>query len=137
MVRKSSTNTFPITLLYAYSELLFVFFNRCKQGKKLLLASLACWVLFTIPLSFIRPEPVKCIERRNETDYVLTYTRTKRDLSAFNMVDSNSGNIELIDEQPALTGVSKITAEEEAEESHIRYIILKKEEHMKLQINTF
>lgn len=56
--------------------------DRCRQGKKLLLASLACWVLFTIPLSFIRPEAINCIERRNATDFVLTYTRTKRDTSA-------------------------------------------------------
>jgi len=34
------------------------------------------------PLSFIRPEAINCIERRNETDFVLTYTRTKRDTSA-------------------------------------------------------
>ncbi|ALC41797.1 CG12858 [Drosophila busckii] len=56
--------------------------DRCRQGKKLLLASLACWVLFTIPLSFIRPEAINCIERRNATDFVLTYTRTKRDTSS-------------------------------------------------------
>lgn len=62
--------------------------DRCRQGKKLLLASLACWVLFTIPLSFIRPEAVNCIERRNATDFVLTYTRTKRDTSA--MYDPSS-----------------------------------------------
>uniref|UniRef100_A0A1A9WHX7 Major facilitator superfamily associated domain-containing protein n=1 Tax=Glossina brevipalpis TaxID=37001 RepID=A0A1A9WHX7_9MUSC len=56
--------------------------DRCRQGKKLLLASLSCWILFTIPLSFIKPEAVKCIERNN-TDYVLTYARVKRDITDF------------------------------------------------------
>lgn len=58
-------------------------FFRCQGGKKLLMASLICWILFTIPLSFIRPEAVKCIER-NHTDLVLTYTRTKRDIGNYN-----------------------------------------------------
>uniref|UniRef100_A0A1A9V2L8 Major facilitator superfamily associated domain-containing protein n=1 Tax=Glossina austeni TaxID=7395 RepID=A0A1A9V2L8_GLOAU len=59
--------------------------DRCRQGKRLLLASLSCWILFTIPLSFIKPEAVKCIERNN-SDYVLTYTRVKRDVNYFSPI---------------------------------------------------
>lgn len=55
---------------------------RWGQGKKLLLASLACWVIFTVPLGFIQPEAVKCIGRNN-TDYVIESTRIKRDLSHY------------------------------------------------------
>ncbi|XP_062130863.1 major facilitator superfamily domain-containing protein 6 [Drosophila sulfurigaster albostrigata] len=85
--------------------------DRCRQGKKLLLASLACWVLFTIPLSFIRPEAINCIERRNATDFVLTYTRTKRDTSAMYEPDHELAYDEL-----------DMLAEDqdEEQESHIR-----------------
>ncbi|KAH8337802.1 hypothetical protein KR067_004389 [Drosophila pandora] len=87
--------------------------DRCRQGKKLLLASLACWVLFTIPLSFIRPEAVNCIERRNATDFVLTYTRTKRDVSA--MYEPQ------VRMDPALGTMPAEEALEEAEASHSRH----------------
>ncbi|XP_037952938.1 major facilitator superfamily domain-containing protein 6-like [Teleopsis dalmanni] len=94
--------------------------DRCRQGKKLLLASLASWVLFTIPLSFIRPEAVKCIERVNETDFVLTYTRTKRDLSAFEMVDFNDENVDNFYKNAILLPLGTMPADEAIEESHSR-----------------
>ncbi|SPP75284.1 blast:Major facilitator superfamily domain-containing protein 6 [Drosophila guanche] len=84
--------------------------DRCRQGKKLLLGSLACWVLFTIPLSFIRPEAINCIERRNATDFVLTYTRTKRDLSAMYDRDQDQGTMpaeEALEEAEAAHSRSK------------------------------
>ncbi|XP_034653619.1 major facilitator superfamily domain-containing protein 6 [Drosophila subobscura] len=84
--------------------------DRCRQGKKLLLCSLACWVLFTIPLSFIRPEAINCIERRNATDFVLTYTRTKRDLSAMYDWDQDQGTMpaeEALEEAEAAHSRSK------------------------------
>lgn len=64
--------------------------DRCKQGKKLLIGSLACWVLFTLPLGFIQPEAVKCIEQRNQTDFVLTTTRVRRDVSPFEGIETSS-----------------------------------------------
>lgn len=37
-----------------------------------MLASLASWILFTLPLGFIQPPAVKCIVRVNATEYKLT-----------------------------------------------------------------
>lgn len=106
----------------------FVFDNKfhifiiysCRQGKKLLMASLACWVLFTIPLSFIKPEAVNCIERKNETDFVLTLTRTKRDLSAYDMSDMNKEDVESYHSQAALQDALTMPQSEAMEESHRR-----------------
>ncbi|XP_013119445.2 major facilitator superfamily domain-containing protein 6 [Stomoxys calcitrans] len=93
--------------------------DRCRQGKKLLLGSLACWILFTIPLSFIKPEPVKCIEH-NATGYVLTYTRSKRDLSAFNIADNLGNSVESFDSEAAIKGTQTKPPTEALEESHSR-----------------
>ncbi|XP_061398696.1 major facilitator superfamily domain-containing protein 6 [Musca vetustissima] len=94
--------------------------DRCRQGKKLLLGSLACWILFTIPLSFIKPEPVKCIER-NATGFVLTYTRSKRDLSAFNMAELQSDSVETFDNESAIeAALTKPMSDELEEETHSR-----------------
>lgn len=85
----------------------------------MLLGSLACWILFTIPLSFIKPEPVKCLER-NETDIILTYTRTKRDLSAFNTAHFEDDREEILNNHDALIGYNTMPANEATEESHKR-----------------
>lgn len=85
----------------------------------LLLGSLACWILFTIPLSFIKPEPVKCLER-NETAIVLTYTRTKRDLSAFSDAHLKRENEEILNNHAALIGANARPANEVSQESHRR-----------------
>lgn len=45
--------------------------DRCKKGKMLLVASLACWILFTLPLGFIQPPPAGCVEGFNATTYEL------------------------------------------------------------------
>ncbi|XP_055638815.1 major facilitator superfamily domain-containing protein 6 isoform X2 [Toxorhynchites rutilus septentrionalis] len=45
--------------------------DRCKKGKMLLLASLAAWIIFTLPLGFIQPPATSCIERKNATDFEL------------------------------------------------------------------
>lgn len=84
----------------------FFGFYRCRRGKVLLLGSLVCWILFTIPLSFIKPEPVKCLER-NETDFILTYTRTKRDLSAVNFNNPLSETENLWNNQAAISATLK------------------------------
>lgn len=45
--------------------------DRCKKGKKLLLASLSAWILFTLPLGFIQPPATNCIQKKNATAYDL------------------------------------------------------------------
>ncbi|KAG8224718.1 hypothetical protein J437_LFUL004888, partial [Ladona fulva] len=45
--------------------------DRTQKGKLLLLASLSCWILFTVPLGFIQPPATSCILRHNHTEYVL------------------------------------------------------------------
>ncbi|XP_071451913.1 major facilitator superfamily domain-containing protein 6 isoform X2 [Hetaerina americana] len=45
--------------------------DRTQKGKLLLLASLSCWILFTVPLGFIQPPATSCILRHNQTEYVL------------------------------------------------------------------
>lgn len=41
--------------------------DRWKKGKILLLASLAAWIIFTVPLGSIQPPPASCIEIQNNT----------------------------------------------------------------------
>lgn len=43
----------------------------CKKGKLLLVASLTCWIVFTLPLGFIQPPPAGCMEGFNATTYEL------------------------------------------------------------------
>ncbi|XP_046395998.1 major facilitator superfamily domain-containing protein 6 isoform X2 [Ischnura elegans] len=45
--------------------------DRTQKGKILLLASLTCWIVFTVPLGFIQPPATSCILRHNHTEYVL------------------------------------------------------------------
>lgn len=45
-------------------------FNRWRKGKPILLASLACWILFTLPLGFIQPPPTSCIIQINNTEFL-------------------------------------------------------------------
>ena len=96
----------------------FLFVFRCRRGKVLLLGSLVCWILFTIPLSFIKPEPVKCLER-NETDFILTYTRTKRDLSAFNSSALLSDSDKLLENNAAINATLNVTSMESLEEEEV------------------
>ncbi|XP_014478454.1 PREDICTED: major facilitator superfamily domain-containing protein 6 isoform X2 [Dinoponera quadriceps] len=35
--------------------------DRWQKGKIILLASLSCWIIFTLPLGFIQPPPTSCI----------------------------------------------------------------------------
>lgn len=37
----------------------------------MLLASLSCWIIFTLPLGFIQPPATRCIVKKNETTYML------------------------------------------------------------------
>lgn len=54
-------------LLLNWSYLL----DSCKKGKLLLVASLTCWIVFTLPLGFIQPPPAGCVEGYNATTYEL------------------------------------------------------------------
>lgn len=52
--------------------------DRSKKGKALLLASLASWIIFTLPLGFIQPPATSCITRYNETYYELRSPEVSR-----------------------------------------------------------
>ncbi|XP_020288073.1 major facilitator superfamily domain-containing protein 6 isoform X2 [Pseudomyrmex gracilis] len=46
--------------------------DRWQKGKIILLASLSCWILFTLPLGFIQPPPTSCmVKSNNNTAYYL------------------------------------------------------------------
>lgn len=56
--------------------------DKSKKGKILLLASISCWIIFTLPLGYIQPPAISCVQRYNETYYeVKTTSRlVKRDV---------------------------------------------------------
>ncbi|XP_063381946.1 major facilitator superfamily domain-containing protein 6 [Cydia fagiglandana] len=45
--------------------------DRWRKGRTLLLASLAAWIVFTLPLSWVQPGAVACVVPRNATSYDL------------------------------------------------------------------
>lgn len=49
--------------------------DRWRKGRTLLLASLGAWILFTLPLSWVQPAPVACVQPLNATAYNLTAPR--------------------------------------------------------------
>lgn len=44
--------------------------DRWQKGKQLLLASLSCWIIFTLPLGFIQPPATSCMIYKNYTSYL-------------------------------------------------------------------
>ncbi|XP_076242019.1 major facilitator superfamily domain-containing protein 6 jef isoform X2 [Calliopsis andreniformis] len=44
--------------------------DRWQKGKMILLASLSCWIIFTLPLGFIQPPATSCMVLRNNTVYL-------------------------------------------------------------------
>ncbi|XP_011861274.1 PREDICTED: major facilitator superfamily domain-containing protein 6 isoform X2 [Vollenhovia emeryi] len=44
--------------------------DRWQKGKLLLLASLSCWIIFTLPLGFVQPPPTSCMVRINDSLYL-------------------------------------------------------------------
>ncbi|KAJ0183045.1 hypothetical protein K1T71_001021 [Dendrolimus kikuchii] len=46
--------------------------DRWQKGRTLLLASLAAWIVFTLPLSWVQPGAVACVRPVNATAYNLT-----------------------------------------------------------------
>lgn len=49
--------------------------DRWQKGRTLLLASLGAWIVFTLPLSWVQPAAVACIQPLNSTVYNLTEAR--------------------------------------------------------------
>lgn len=43
---------------------------RCRKGKVILLASLSCWIIFTLPLGFIQPPATSCMIYKNHSRYL-------------------------------------------------------------------
>ncbi|XP_052127083.1 major facilitator superfamily domain-containing protein 6 isoform X1 [Frankliniella occidentalis] len=44
----------------------------------LLLCSLSCWIIFTLPLGFIQPPVTSCLKQKNVTEWVLTVPESPR-----------------------------------------------------------
>lgn len=67
-------------------DVFFCFFCRWRKGKMLLLASLSCWIIFTLPLGFIQPPATRCIVKKNASTYMLETPMApkvyKRDVSS-------------------------------------------------------
>lgn len=55
--------------------------DRWQRGKLLLLASLAAWIIFTVPLGSIQPPPTSCMEYNNNT---FTLTSPKGNMRVIN-----------------------------------------------------
>lgn len=49
--------------------------DRWRKGRTLLLASLGAWIVFTLPLSWVQPSAVSCVQPLNATAYNLTDPR--------------------------------------------------------------
>lgn len=61
--------------------------DRWQRGKLLLLASLAAWIIFTVPLGSLQPPATSCMEIKNNTAILKTPEVTarlinKRDVAA-------------------------------------------------------
>ncbi|CAL7938395.1 unnamed protein product [Xylocopa violacea] len=46
--------------------------DRWQKGKLIFLASLSCWIIFTLPLAFMQPPATSCIVMRNNTEYLVS-----------------------------------------------------------------
>ncbi|CAD1478928.1 unnamed protein product [Heterotrigona itama] len=44
--------------------------DRWQKGKMIFLASLSCWIIFTLPLAFMQPPATSCLVIRNGTAYL-------------------------------------------------------------------
>ncbi|XP_050543100.1 major facilitator superfamily domain-containing protein 6 isoform X2 [Daktulosphaira vitifoliae] len=79
--------------------------DRWRKGKLLLLASLSCWIIFTLPLNFTDPPPTKCLVKVNQTTYMLETPNSqkiyKRDLSAVSLFLNESYSNEYNDTEMA------------------------------------
>ncbi|XP_012143977.1 major facilitator superfamily domain-containing protein 6 jef [Megachile rotundata] len=46
--------------------------DRWQKGKLILLASISCWIIFTLPLAFMQPPATSCVVVRNRTAYLVS-----------------------------------------------------------------
>ncbi|CAH4037863.1 major facilitator superfamily domain-containing protein 6 [Pieris brassicae] len=53
--------------------------DRWQKGRTLLLASLGAWIIFTLPLSWVQPGAVACVQPVNSSAYVLAPPRYDAD----------------------------------------------------------
>ncbi|CAF4848990.1 unnamed protein product [Pieris macdunnoughi] len=53
--------------------------DRWQKGRTLLLASLGAWIIFTLPLSWVQPGAVACVQPVNNSAYVLAPPRYDAD----------------------------------------------------------
>ena len=70
----------------------------------LLLGSLAAWIIFTLPLGFIQPPATSCIEKKNDTDYVLRTPQVprilrKRSITDDSLLEDSFGNLQIGEEK--------------------------------------
>ncbi|KMQ92798.1 major facilitator superfamily domain-containing protein 6-like isoform x1 protein [Lasius niger] len=52
--------------------------DRWQKGKLILLASLSCWIIFTLPLGFVQPPPTSCMVISNDTYYLEASSKEQR-----------------------------------------------------------
>ncbi|XP_031825774.1 major facilitator superfamily domain-containing protein 6 jef isoform X2 [Nomia melanderi] len=52
--------------------------DRWQKGRLILLASLSCWIIFTLPLGFIQPPATSCMVLKNNTVYLLASNPDRR-----------------------------------------------------------
>ncbi|XP_076165616.1 major facilitator superfamily domain-containing protein 6 jef isoform X2 [Ptiloglossa arizonensis] len=52
--------------------------DRWQKGKLMLLASLSCWIIFTLPLGFIQPPTTSCMVLRNGSVYLAVFNPQQR-----------------------------------------------------------
>ena len=69
-------------ITYFLSKLLFILiflflFDRYQKGKLMLLASLSCWIIFTLPLGFIQPPVTTCMIQKNSSCYLAAPVNSK------------------------------------------------------------
>ena len=58
------------TIPKIYLERTIAPFRRWQKGKMIFLASLSCWIIFTLPLAFMQPPATSCLVIRNGTAYL-------------------------------------------------------------------
>ncbi|XP_074652942.1 major facilitator superfamily domain-containing protein 6-like [Tubulanus polymorphus] len=78
--------------------------NRFRKAKWMLLLSLACWIIFTLALAFIKPPPYTCRVEHNDTHDIFEDARYKRDLSALYKRESTLLNNVGAEIDPGLVG---------------------------------
>lgn len=93
-----------IAIAVAVILFIFYFFSRWRKGKLLLLASLSCWIIFTLPLGFIQPPATRCIVKKNSSSFMLetpiaprVYKRDVSSATDFVKFDRDTNDFEVPD----------------------------------------